>query len=308
MSKSPKKPVSNLVECQICHIHYQLKGIGRHRIACARENNSVIQQKKFLKEKELKKKAKDSKKTGLPLLAGSSRRLVVKPWEKFGRLEPDPEDDPIVLASSSADLINEAVPQTSSHDEHQTGPSIDDVKIEHHSHSERPAEILPLKTYQGRRYKIETPKLNTQQPWKPFQTRAEFEFAEVALKAGLSKNQADTLISLMKRCIRGEETFEIDSHAHLCEIWNAGAVLHTSPEKHLISAVYKKDDTRTFDFWSRSLWDWAIEQVTDPFLAPHIQWDAQRLFKFDGNKYIRFVHEPHTADRFWDIQVCTCVL
>jgi hypothetical protein len=62
----------------------------------------------------------------------------------------------------------------------------------------------------------------------PFQTRAEFEFAEVTLKAGLSKTQADTLISLMKRCISGEETFKIDSHAHLCEIWNAGAVLHTA--------------------------------------------------------------------------------
>jgi hypothetical protein len=47
-----------------------------------------------------------------------------------------------------------------------------------------------------------------------------------------------------------------------------------------------------------------MDHVTDPFLAPHIQWDAQRLFKFDGTKYIRFIHEPHTADRFWDIQVC----
>ena len=112
--------------------------------------------------------------------------------------------------------------------EPQTGPVIDDIKIEWHPHSERPTEILPLNDYQERRRKIETSTINTQQPWKPFQTRAEFEFAEVALKAGLSKNQADTLISLMNRCIRGEETFQIDSHAHLCEIWNAGAVLHTA--------------------------------------------------------------------------------
>lgn len=118
--------------------------------------------------------------------------------------------------------------ETSSHDEQQSGPSIDDIKIEYHPHSERPPEILPLNEYQEHRRKIETPKLNTQQPWKPFQTQAEFEFAEVALKAGLSKNQVDTLISLMKRCIMGEESFELDSHAHLCEIWNAGAVLHTA--------------------------------------------------------------------------------
>jgi hypothetical protein len=57
MTKSPKKPASSLVECQICHVHYQLKGIGRHRMACAREHNSGIQQKEFLK----KKKDKESK-------------------------------------------------------------------------------------------------------------------------------------------------------------------------------------------------------------------------------------------------------
>jgi hypothetical protein len=45
----------------------------------------------------------------------------------------------------------------------------------------------------------------------------------------------------------------------------------------------------------------------DPFLVPHFQWDAQRLSKFDGTKYVRFIDEPTTADRFWDIQVCTYV-
>ena len=57
MSKSPKKPSSNLVECQICHIHYNFKGIGRHRIACMREEDSRIQEKEF----QRKKKSKESK-------------------------------------------------------------------------------------------------------------------------------------------------------------------------------------------------------------------------------------------------------
>lgn len=113
-------------------------------------------------------------------------------------------------------------------DDHQTGPSIDDIKIEYHPHSERPPEVLPLKDYQERRRNIKIPKLKTHQPWKPFKSRAEFEYAEIALKVGLSKNQSDTLIALMKRCIRGEETFTLDSHAHLCEIWNDGAILHTA--------------------------------------------------------------------------------
>lgn len=121
-----------------------------------------------------------------------------------------------------------ADPQASLDYDPQTGPSIGDIKIEYHPHSGRPPEILSLKDYQERRRKIDTPKLDTQRPWKPFQTWADFEFAEVALKAGLTKNQADTLISLMKRCLSGEETFNLNSHAHLCEIWNDGAVLHTA--------------------------------------------------------------------------------
>lgn len=92
---------SNLVECQICHVYYKLKGIGPHRAACAREHNSRIQEREFLK----KKKEKESKTPiGInslfswicaqliytiltaTIVGSSNSRLVVKPWEKYGRL------------------------------------------------------------------------------------------------------------------------------------------------------------------------------------------------------------------------------
>ena len=47
--------------------------------------------------------------------------------------------------------------------------------------------------------------------------------------------------------------------------------------------------------------------MNDPTLAPHFEWDAQRLSKFNGKEYVRFIHEPYTADRFWEIQVCKCL-
>jgi hypothetical protein len=68
--------------------------------------------------------------------------------------------------------------------------------------------------------------------------------------------------------------------------------------------VYTPEITREFTLRSRPLWDWAISLVNDPVLAPHFQWDAQHLSKFNGKEYVRFIHEPYTADRFWDIQVC----
>jgi hypothetical protein len=54
MSKSPKKSASNLVECRICHVHYQLKEIGQHYIACVQEHNMAIQQKEFVEKKKTK--------------------------------------------------------------------------------------------------------------------------------------------------------------------------------------------------------------------------------------------------------------
>lgn len=47
-----------------------------------------------------------------------------------------------------------------------------------------------------------------------------------------------------------------------------------------------------------------MDLVADPLLASYFEWDARRLYKYDGLKYVRFMHEPWTANRFWDVQVC----
>lgn len=111
----------------------------------------------------------------------------------------------------------------------QSQPSTGDIKIEYHPNSKRPPETIPLKEYQHRRRKTKgVQRMTTRRPWKPFQTRSEFEFAEVALKASLTKGQVDALIQVIKRCVDGEDKFELHSHSHMCEVWNAGSVLHTT--------------------------------------------------------------------------------
>lgn len=112
-------------------------------------------------------------------------------------------------------------------DDSQSGPTIGDIKIEHHPDTKRDPDIIPFKMYQARQ-KHKKPQLNTKRPWKPFGTRSEFEFAEVALRAGLTKNQVNALIQVMQRCIQGEDSFAIRDHDHLHTIWNAGAILHTA--------------------------------------------------------------------------------
>lgn len=64
-----------------------------------------------------------------------------------------------------------------------------------------------------------------------------------------------------------------------------------------------KGKEKEYDVWYRPLWAWARSLLREPQLANHFEWDAQRLYKHDGEEFVRFYHEPWTADRWWDIQV-----
>ena len=70
-----------------------------------------------------------------------------------------------------------------------------------------------------------------------------------------------------------------------------------------VTTQYKNEE-RTYNLYARSIWEWALDLLQNPQLAPHFVWDAQRLYKHDGEKYERFFGEPWTGDRWWDIQVC----
>jgi hypothetical protein len=72
---------------------------------------------------------------------------------------------------------------------------------------------------------------------------------------------------------------------------------------HEIHIPYKGAQQQ-FEFWCRPLWDWLMNLLEDLHLAFLFEWDAQRLSKFDGQTWKRFVHEPWTAERFWTVQVC----
>ncbi len=51
------------------------------------------------------------------------------------------------------------------------------------------------------------------------------------------------------------------------------------------------------------MWDWVVQQIEDPKLAPFFHWDAQKLWIYDGHRWVRFWEEPWTAEMFWDVQV-----
>ncbi|KAI6020734.1 hypothetical protein BKA83DRAFT_4523337 [Pisolithus microcarpus] len=117
------------------------------------------------------------------------------------------------------------------------------------------------------------------QPWCPFIEEGDYTFAEIALQAGLSASHINGLLMLITCINQGKAKF---TH-------------------HNVVAPYKGGDF-TFPVYAQSLWDWALDLLSNPLLAPHFTWDAQRLFKYNGSKYERFYSEPWTGDRWWNIQ------
>ncbi|KAG1771113.1 hypothetical protein EV702DRAFT_1181527 [Suillus placidus] len=91
------------------------------------------------------------------------------------------------------------------------------------------------------------------EPWHPFCSRGDFEFAEITLNAALNKSQIDGLLALIM----------YETHA-------------------------------------LPLWDWALDLLANPLLAPDFVWDAQCVFKHNGREFEHFYNEPWMGDRWWD--------
>ena len=77
-------------------------------------------------------------------------------------------------------------------------------------------------------------------------------------------------------------------------------------EQEEVSIPYKGQDCK-FDVHFKPLWEWTMDLLEDPLLAPHWVWDAEKISKFNGTEFVQLFHEPWTANGFWKAQV-RCLL
>ncbi|KAG1739958.1 uncharacterized protein EDB91DRAFT_1026020, partial [Suillus paluster] len=56
-------------------------------------------------------------------------------------------------------------------------------------------------------------------PWEPFQICLNFEIAEIALEAAMTKEQTNQLIDLVHCSANGQESFTLQSHDKVCSFW-----------------------------------------------------------------------------------------
>ncbi|KIJ98243.1 hypothetical protein K443DRAFT_133505 [Laccaria amethystina LaAM-08-1] len=224
-----------------------------------------------------------------PYGIGSHKKACQKRWEN------ERVDQQATHATSSepllplaSDMLDQARPDSAP-------PLEDGIKTEYHPHSSRITRIDHFNEYGFP--PAEAPKPKTlDEPWHPFRSCIDFKFAEIALKSHLNKKTVNTLIKILHACSSGAAKFTLNSHDEMWEI------LQGASNKLTPSAIPTRGLSIMYPFYYRSLWDWGMDLVKNPFLASLFEWDAQRLFKFDGKTYVRFFHEPWTGDKFWKAQ------
>ncbi|KAI0684946.1 hypothetical protein BC835DRAFT_1421763 [Cytidiella melzeri] len=189
----------------------------------------------------------------------------------------------------------------------QAVPMANNIRVEYHRAAGLPPRIFAFRDFmqEKRTPDIVVSKCN---PWKPFKTRLDFELTEFTQKASLNKQLINSLFKLVKDIVSNPTNLTLESADDVNGVWESGTLYHPSFTSMSISQPYKGED-KVFNFYSRPLWEWVLSQVQDPLLAPYMEWDAQRLSKFDGTKWVCFYDEPWTARKFAEVQsdiLCVC--
>ncbi|KAF8521919.1 hypothetical protein BU17DRAFT_87479 [Hysterangium stoloniferum] len=142
------------------------------------------------------------------------------------------------------------------------------------------------------------------QPWAPFRTRADFEFAQLNVDAGLSAE-------FTKRMLKGVTGSWVDpGHGKVTfsslDDYKAGleAARNWVPEfkKSSVSEVYDGKEY-TFDFYYHDPWQWILSLVTDATLAKHLIQYPVKKYLHDDNIVTQLYDDIDSGESWWNIQV-----
>ena len=93
--------------------------------------------------------------------------------------------------------------------------------MEYHPNAGKPTVTYPFSEFsQGNATQAYEPDSSTD-PWYPFRSRLDFEFAELTLEAALSKEQTTRLLTLAQQIHARTEKFTLQSYHDLQNTWKA---------------------------------------------------------------------------------------
>ncbi|KAL4251298.1 hypothetical protein AB1N83_013827, partial [Pleurotus pulmonarius] len=308
-------PATRSAACPLCGALFKQRGLKKHMASCQLKMANHARDNEFLAKEKLRTAQEILKaRTGIRGQASQITPAAVpidSPAVEVQRPDPlppmlphPPSPPPLDFddAGAHSDSSRESAPSSPVFELGQR-PQVDDIKCEYHPSSHRPPTIEHFHEY-GRNLKAQIDYVIDDEPWRPFRTRRDFEFASIALTESMNEKAVDTLLELTYGAVgrdpsRGALTLR--SYEEMMNIWKLAANKMPGFTKHSVSDIYK-GKALSYEVWSRPIWGWIMKLVQDPLLASHFEWDAKRLFKFDGKSWVRFRDDIVTGDLWWEIQ------
>ncbi|KAJ3019129.1 hypothetical protein NUW54_g162 [Trametes sanguinea] len=184
----------------------------------------------------------------------------------------------------------------------ESEPVPDSIHIEYHPNSGIPPCTVLFEDFNHHCPPEPDPSMD-HDPWFPYASRTDFEFAKFTLGASLSKKEIDTLLALICSVGEGKDKLSFHNYADLQKGWSAASSKLTPFTKHSLTVPYKKQPV-SHTLYTRDVWEYIKDIICNPYLASRIEWNAHCLFQYDkqAKSWIRFIDEPLTADAAWRIQ------
>ncbi|KAJ7184441.1 hypothetical protein C8R46DRAFT_1064066 [Mycena filopes] len=290
------------VECRHCGDPFSPRGVQTHETACRAAKGRREQARDFAASLRVQKRKAEVERleaggNGQTAAGRSNQNVLHVEIPEQPRNPPDYLDH----QSSVRDTFSDD-PEVPPFEDPRppSPPTAEDTEIKRifHPHSKRDPKFDSFRAYfvaSDRRQATD------QTPWTPFRSELDFDFAEYCTNYMLNKNAIESLISLIRRCSANPKDFTIANHGDLEALWTLASHKCTEFERGTITVKYKNEDM-DYDTHTRPLWKWARSLIEDPGLASSFVWDAEKAYRFTSEEYVRFYHEPWTADAFWAAQ------
>ncbi|THH27127.1 hypothetical protein EUX98_g7061 [Antrodiella citrinella] len=216
--------------CQYCGSAYSTRGITAHEKSC-QKRHATAQQDRELEEqlrthalsKSRKRRRRNTSSSGEAAANVASGSHDTGPHVHAEMENNNPSD----VAGPSDSQLTDDNEEPPARMRLPTTVQMDDIKVEYHPKSGRPTTIHPFEEFK-RDVQQEQDIPPSSEPWKPFQSRADFEFAEIVLQASLNTRYTDALIKLIRRVRDEQAKFTFTSHSDLKRSFETAALTHTA--------------------------------------------------------------------------------
>jgi len=114
-------------------------------------------------------------------------------------------------------------------------PKAGNIVIEYHPHSKKGTRVLSVEEFRASLSDESEPTAPPDnEPWRPFQSREDFEFAELVHNAALNRSQIERFMKLIQRCQDAPGAFTFHNYNELKGSLDSASKLLTPVTIHLV--------------------------------------------------------------------------